>query len=254
MPLTLALQPGAGDGDGLGLGLGLGDGAGDGPVTVLGAVSFLLDPAQAGARSANVSSTSGAQKSRFIPRPYCISSANRGCLVRRARCWWVIRLQVDLGKALARGAHSVDTSSDRAHTRAVRTLSTRDAQYFRAGACEHLTTRASDALQTREVLRTDDASADGLNRVHPSQPTGVPSSVLHLISQSAWHLAQRHFQIVVAPSWRDESRPALVPWLRRCQRVGQIYNWRPRIVTGYAPARRNIRLGRRGRSQSRTKG
>jgi hypothetical protein len=134
MPLTLALQPGAGDGDGLGLGLG--DGAGDGPVTVLGAVSFLLDPAQAGARSANVSSTSGAQNSRFIPRPYCISSANHVCPVRRARWRRVIRLQVDIGKALARGAHSVDTSSDRVHTRAVRTLSTGDAQYFRAGACD----------------------------------------------------------------------------------------------------------------------
>ena len=60
-PLTLALQPGAGEGDGLGLGLGLGDGAGDGPVTVLGAVSFLLDPAQADASSANVSSTTGGE-------------------------------------------------------------------------------------------------------------------------------------------------------------------------------------------------
>lgn len=175
MPLTLALQPGAGDGDGLGLGLGLGDGAGDGPVTVLGAVSFLLDPAQAGARSANVSSTSGAQKSRFIPRPYCISSANHGCLVRRARCRWVIRLQVDLGKALARGAHSVDTSSDRAHTRAVRTLSTRDAQYFRAGACEHRTSRASDALQMREVLRADYPQC---GRVEPRAPSSANRSSL----------------------------------------------------------------------------
>lgn len=65
-PLTLALHPGAGEGDGLGLGLGLGDGVGDGPVTVLDGVSFLLDPAQAGARSANVISTTGAQNSRFI--------------------------------------------------------------------------------------------------------------------------------------------------------------------------------------------
>ena len=74
-PLTLALQPGAGEGDGLGLGLG--EGAGDGPVTVLGAESFLSEPEHAGARSANVSSTTRARNSRFMPRPYCISSANQ---------------------------------------------------------------------------------------------------------------------------------------------------------------------------------
>ena len=109
-PLTLALQPGAGEGDGLGLGVG----AGDGPVTVSGAVSFLLEPAHAGARSANVISTTGAQNSRFMLGRHCISAAKAGRSGPHLAWTSVIRLQVNIGKALVRGALSCNPSGTRA--------------------------------------------------------------------------------------------------------------------------------------------
>src|SRR5262245_32853442 len=115
-PLTLALQPGAGEGDGLGLGLGVGDGAGDGPVTVFGAVSFLSDPEQAGARSAKVSSARGArtQNSRFIlgriashpPRPDAVRATAHEVSLETAS---------QHRQSTCAGAHSCNAS--RAHTR-----------------------------------------------------------------------------------------------------------------------------------------
>jgi hypothetical protein len=123
-PPTLALQPGAGEGEGFGLGLG--DGVGDGPVTMSGAVSFLLEPAQAGARSANVSSAREAQDSRFMlgriashpPRrevrrvmQHGSQSGDRKSTSRKHLC----------------AAHTPATRP--VHTRTVRTLSTGNAQY-----------------------------------------------------------------------------------------------------------------------------
>ena len=131
-PLTLALQPGAGEGDGLGLGLGLGDGAGDGPVTVLGAVSFLLDPAQADASSANVSRTTGARNSRFMlgriashpPRLEVVRVTPHGCPSSDCKSTSAKHLCA---------AHILATRQ--VHRRGVRTLSTGNAQYFRGGRC-----------------------------------------------------------------------------------------------------------------------
>jgi len=132
-PLTLALHPGAGEGDGLGLGLGLGDGAGDGPVTVLDGVSSLLDPAQAGARSANVTNTTGAQNSRFMlgriashpPRPDRLRVTPHGG--RSFDC------KSTSAKHLC-AAHI--PASRHVHTRCVRTLSTENAQYFPSVLCD----------------------------------------------------------------------------------------------------------------------
>ena len=132
-PLTLALQPGAGEGDGLGLGLGLGDGAGDGPVTVLDGVSSLLDPAQAGARSANVTSTTGAQNSRFMlgriashpPRPDRLRVTPHGS--RSFDCKSTSAKHLCAARIPARR---------HVHTRCVRTLSTENAQYFRSVLCD----------------------------------------------------------------------------------------------------------------------
>jgi hypothetical protein len=132
-PLTLALQPGAGEGDGLGLGLGLGDGAGEGPVTVLGAVSFLLDPAQADARSANVISTTGAQDSRFIlgriashpPRLDRLRVTPHGSPLSGCKSTSAKHLCA---------AHIAATRY--VYTRCVRTLSTENAQYFRGVLCD----------------------------------------------------------------------------------------------------------------------